>query len=92
MTGCRKKINKEKVFQNKRVLVTRRELSVGGHLITGYLVEEVPGDAVAVELGEVASAALSKEEYMKEAERLWNEKRVCELEQLQIFLVWCLHW
>ena len=81
------KINKEKVFQNTRVKVTRREFSIGEKLIKGYLVEKVSGDAVAVELGKAVSAAMSKEEYMKEAERLWSEKMVCDCEWLQFFLV-----
>ena len=75
------KINKLKIFQQTKVTVSRREFSIGPNFIKGYLVEKVSGDAaVAMELRNVASAALSKEEFMREAERLWNEKGVCDCE------------
>ena len=61
--------------------MSRREfLIIGEHFIKGYLVEEVSGDAVVVKLSKVSPVTLSKEGYMKEAERLWKEKGVCELE------------
>lgn len=72
-------INKNKIYQNTKVRVTRREFSIGENLIKGYLVEKVPGNAVAVELGKVASVTTSKEDYMKEAERLWDERGVSGL-------------
>ena len=82
------KITKEKVYQNTRVEVSRREfLIIGEHLIKGYLVEKVSVDAAVVKLSKVSPVTLSKEDYMKEAERLWKEKGVCELEKLQYFSV-----
>ena len=74
------KITKEKVYQNTRVEVSSREfLITGEHLIKGYLVERVSGDAVVVKLSKVSPVTLSKEDYMKVAERLWKEEGVCEL-------------
>ena len=75
------KINKTKTYDNANVTVTRREIPIGQHVIKGHLVEKVSGDAaVAMDLRSVASASasMSKEEFMKEAERFWNERRVCE--------------
>ena len=61
--------------------MSRREfLIIGKHLIKGYLVEKVSGDAVVVKLSKVSPVTLSKEDYMKESEILWMEKEVCELE------------
>ena len=46
----------------------------------GHLVEKVYDDAVVVKLTKVSPVRLSKEDYMRKAERLWMEKGVCELE------------
>ena len=69
MIGCR--IIKERVYQNARVEVSRREfLIVGANLIKGYLVEKVSSDAVVVKLSKVSPVTLSKEDYTMETERL----------------------
>ena len=61
--------------------MSRREfLIIGEHFIKGYLVEEVSDDAVVVRLRKVSPVRLSKEDYMREPERLWKEKGVCELQ------------
>ena len=61
--------------------MSRREfLIIGEHFIKGYLVEKVSDDAVVVKLSKVSSVTLSKEDYMREAERPWKEKGVYELE------------
>ena len=61
--------------------MSRREfLIIGKHFIKDYSVEEVSGDTVVVKLSKVSPVTLSKEDYTKEAERLWKTKGVCELE------------
>ena len=73
-------IARKKVYQNTRVEVSSRELLITGeHLIKGYLVQRVSGDAVVVKLSKVSPVTLSKEDYMKVTERLWKEEGVCEL-------------
>ena len=73
-------IAKEKVYQNTRVEVSSRDIVITGeHLIKGNLVQRVYGDAVVAKLSKVSPVTMSKEYFMKEAERLWKEEGVCEL-------------
>jgi hypothetical protein len=75
------KITKQKAYENTRVKVSRREfVIIGEHFMKGHLVEKVYDDAVVVKLTKVSPVRLSKEDYMRKAERLWMEKGVCELE------------
>ena len=73
-------IAREKVYQNTRVEVSSRDILITGeHLIKGNLVQRVSGDAVVAKLSKVSPVTMSKEDYMKEALRLWKEEGVCEL-------------
>ena len=65
------KITKQKAYENTRVKVSRRAfVIIGEHYMKGYLVEKVSDDAVVVKLTKVSPVPLSKEDYMRKAERL----------------------
>ena len=84
-----KEVRKNSTVHKYAVVSKKRDLMIGMHRVHGYLVTRVhshffvgmtsliPGVAEEDQLKQAVGNSTSYDEYMKKAESLWNQQKVC---------------